>query len=365
MDEEKAEQTSGSLGIQPETCGSSEPNDEVAADSAGEMTQALAKGSVDAPVSQQPADLESPLEASLANEPVAASEIAEPVACEATEVVNVDAARADRDVAEMSCADAVSDAPAAAKAEAAAEAEAPRAPGKLLVLAPQNRDRAHGGAGSQTGKREWTFDRRRVAAVAAVVALATVAGALGGAMATASLMRGAGHTASGNTPLEASVARIDAEILALKAGLENNSKLATNQFGKTSDRLDRIEKAQAEPAARLTRLSEAVDKLRAAPVPLPSPPPIAAPATTTAVKEVTGSVTAAPAPPKTEVGRLPTVEGWVLRDVAYGGALIEGRRGVYEVYAGDPVPGLGRVDAIRRQDGRWVVVTSRGLIVAR
>jgi hypothetical protein len=68
---------------------------------------------------------------------------------------------------------------------------------------------------------------------------------------------------------------------------------------------------------------------------------------------------------KSEVARLPTVEGWVLRDVANGSALIEGRRGMFEVYAGDPVPGLGRVDAIRRQDGRWVVVTSKGLIVAR
>ena len=36
-----------------------------------------------------------------------------------------------------------------------------------------------------------------------------------------------------------------------------------------------------------------------------------------------------------------------------------------EVYAGDPVPGLGRIDAIRKQDGRWVVVTSKGLVVAR
>ena len=62
---------------------------------------------------------------------------------------------------------------------------------------------------------------------------------------------------------------------------------------------------------------------------------------------------------------MPTVEGWVLRDVANGSALIEGRRGMYEVFAGDPVPGLGRVDAIRKQDGRWVVVTSKGLIVAR
>jgi hypothetical protein len=62
---------------------------------------------------------------------------------------------------------------------------------------------------------------------------------------------------------------------------------------------------------------------------------------------------------------LPTVEGWVLRGVANGVALIESRRGIYEVYAGDPVPGAGRVDAIRRQDGRWVVVTSKGLIVGR
>ena len=88
------------------------------------------------------------------------------------------------------------------------------------------------------------------------------------------------------------------------------------------------------------------------------------------MKETTTSVAppaaAAPAAaPKPEVARLPNVEGWVLRDVAYGGALIESRRGVYEVYAGDAVPGLGRVDAIRKQDGRWVVVTSKGLIAAR
>ena len=42
------------------------------------------------------------------------------------------------------------------------------------------------------------------------------------------------------------------------------------QFNKTSDRLDKVEKAQAEPAAKLAKLSEAVDKLRAAPV---APPP--------------------------------------------------------------------------------------------
>ncbi len=159
------------------------------------------------------------------------------------------------------------------------------------------------------------------------------------------------------------MARIDADIVALKARLEQTAKTGVTQFNKTSDRLDKVEKAQAEPAAKLAKLSEAVDKLRSAQASAPPAP----------AKEVTGSVSqpaaaaaAAPAaPPKPEVARLPTVGGWVLRNVANGSALIEGRRGLYEVYAGDPVPGLGRVDAIRKQDGRWVVVTSKGLIVAR
>jgi hypothetical protein len=212
------------------------------------------------------------------------------------------------------------------------------------------------------------FGKRRFSAMAAMVALAMLAGALGGALATAGLTHFAGGDAAstGNGAIEASVARIDADILALKASVEHTSKTGIAQFNKTNDRLDKVEKAQAEPAAKLAKLSEAVDKLRAAPPAAPAPVAAAAPV---APKEVTGSITpaaAAPAAaPKAEVGRLPTVEGWVLRDVAHGGALIEGRQGVYEVYAGDPVPGLGRIDAIRRQDGRWVVVTSKGLIVAR
>jgi len=52
-----------------------------------------------------------------------------------------------------------------------------------------------------------------------------------------------------------------------------------------------------------------------------------------------------------------------VRDVRRGTALIEGRMGLIEVDQGDVVPGLGRVDAIRKQDGRWVVVTSKGLIM--
>ena len=250
----------------------------------------------------------------------------------------------------------------------AAEAAAPRIPGKIMIMSSGDRDWTDNEHSSEpeVTESQAMFGKRRIGALAAAVALAILAGALGGALASAALTRVAGDDAAtpGNHALEATVARIDADILALKAGVEHTSKLGMSQFNKTSDRLDKLEKAQAEPAAKIAKLSEAVDKLRAAPATAPAPV-AAAPA-----KDVTGSITppataAAATAPKVEVGRLPTVDGWVLRDVARGGALIEGRQGVYEVYAGDPVPGLGRIDAIRRQDGRWVVVTSKGLIVAR
>ena len=256
----------------------------------------------------------------------------------------------------------------AAKSDAA-KAEPTRFPGKVLIMSAGERNWDEGRAAPEMASEpaQGMFGKRRLA-VAAMLALAVVAGALGGAMATAGLSHFlSGDVASADShALEASIARIDADILALKAGVEHTSKLAVIQYNKTSDRLDKVEKAQAEPAAKLAKLSETIDKLRAPP-PAAAPVPVAA--APAAAKEVTGSVTPAAATPaaapKPELGRLPTVEGWVLRDVGNGGALIEGRRGVFEVYAGDPVPGLGRVDAIRRQDGRWVVVTTKGLIVAR
>ena len=271
----------------------------------------------------------------------------------------------------------------------APKVDAAHAPGKVMIMSPG--DRARGGKGSgpeiNAEPSSGMFGKRRLGALAAVAVLAAATGALGGALATAGLghFLGENTASAGNPTLEAAIARIDADIANLKVSVEHTSKVGMTQFNKTSDRLDKVEKAQAEPAAKLAKLSEAVERLRAAPV---------AAAAAAAAKEVTGSIAPVATAPasspksdvaksdvakseaakseaakseaaKSEVGRLPTVEGWVLRDVANGSALIEGRRGMFEVYAGDPVPGLGRVDAIRRQDGRWVVVTSKGLIVAR
>lgn len=249
----------------------------------------------------------------------------------------------------------------------------PPAPGQIFIMRPAHRSRNEEPAAERPKAEAAPAGKRRLLTVAAVIALAAMTGAIGGALATAGVMHFAARNGSPSPVhrLEASLARIDADVLALKSSVEHTSRMATGQYNKAGDRLDRLEKAQAEPAARLARLSEAVERLRAATA--------AAPAQSAAAREVTGSVTPSqqqvaavapvpvpvPAPPRTQPGRLPTVDGWVLRNVAHGSALVEGRGALYEVYAGDPLPGVGRVDAIRRQDGRWVVVTTKGLIVSR
>ncbi|WP_319797472.1 hypothetical protein [Nitrobacter sp.] len=281
--------------------------------------------------------------------------------------------------------------PAASKADApiiepglgrdAPKADAVRETGRMMMVPPSRStswDRPaidRGAAGDGDVRRS---GKRRLAAIAAVAVLAAITGAIGGSLAISGLRHGVASeqssaTASQTQALEATIKQLQSEVATLKGGIDRAAKGDAGQFARINDRLDKVEKAHAESAAKLTRLHETLDKQHAAVAPAASP---AVASSTSAATIVTGSIpttaasTAATAPvplpaPKPAVARLPAVEGWVLRDITDGGALIEGRGGLYEVYAGDPVPGLGRVNAIRKQDGRWVVVTSRGLIVAR
>jgi hypothetical protein len=359
----------------------------------------------EAPKSEAPKSEAAKFEALKAEAPkieVARAEAPKMAEAPKTEAPKVEVAKAEAPMAEVAKAEAVKAEAAKVEASRAAsgKVEAPkvdtskagavkpevrRFPAKPTTLTmmsqPSDRssDKKGGDAKAESGPVSPAPVKRRFTAIAAVLALAAITGALGGALATAGLTHFTGQgtvDAAGSAAdpaLEAWVARIDADILALKAGLEETSKTGASQFNQTGDRLDKIEQTLAEPAGnKLAKFSDAVDKLS-------TTPPAAANAMAAAPREpkdVTGSVTrqvvasAAPAPapgapPKPQVGRLPTLDGWVLRDVRRGGALIEGRAGLYEVYAGDPVPGLGKVDAIRKQDGRWVVVTTKGLVVAR
>jgi hypothetical protein len=248
-----------------------------------------------------------------------------------------------------------------AKLEASGE-DALRIASRVINMSSGNRawetDRA--GRKPQFGAGPVRPRKRRLVALVAAAAVAAVASAIGTLLTIPGLTGGFGHEAVSDRGLEESVARIDADVQALKASLESSSRLSLAQLSKTGEILAKLEKAQADPASKLGRLSEALELLREAPPQIATAPAAAA---RMATKESTGSITPQGSA-ASRVGRLPAVEGWLLRKISGGVALIEDRDGMYyEVHPGDPVPGLGRVDAIRRQDGRWVVVTSSGLII--
>lgn len=82
------------------------------------------------------------------------------------------------------------------------------------------------------------------------------------------------------------------------------------------------------------------------------------------------SITAAAATPQPETRittpvpetRPTTIEGWTLREVINGTAVVEGPGGSFRVARGDSLPGAGRVLAIFRWGNRLMVATSAGLI---
>jgi hypothetical protein len=191
------------------------------------------------------------------------------------------------------------------------------------------------------------------APLAAAIAFAVAIGAIAGAAATSSLMHDpspAPAVADATRALQDSVAQLGSELAALKAGVTNSQRSASTQFGKLTERLDRTEKAQAEPVGKLAKIQESIDRLeRRQQMAAVGPNP-----------DITGSV----APPKEE-SKPQVAEGWRLRDFYDGRAIVESRNGtLFKVMPGSNVPGLGRIETIKRENGKVVVVTASGIIAA-
>jgi hypothetical protein len=59
------------------------------------------------------------------------------------------------------------------------------------------------------------------------------------------------------------------------------------------------------------------------------------------------------------------VEGWKLVDYYAGRAVLENRKGtLFEVGPGATLPGVGKVETIKRVDGKVVVTTPKGIITS-
>jgi hypothetical protein len=199
---------------------------------------------------------------------------------------------------------------------------------------------ANGGA-----SRAW----RRLALPAVSLMVAVACGAAAGAAGIMSLgwatpifSQAAPAPAIANLP--STIEEMRSDITALKASVDAAGRSNSAQFAKLTERFDRLERSQT---VTLNKTDAAI------------------------AKETTGSITvpasaaaAQPVPPA-PVPQPVIVPGWGVREVYRGIALLQSRAGgMVEVEAGDVLPGLGRIEAVRREGGRWVVVTSRGMIMS-
>lgn len=178
---------------------------------------------------------------------------------------------------------------------------------------------------------------RRFLMLAATLAFAAALGSFVGSVSGSGLVQFISPTrpaaATDNTIVATQQMKAElAEINAIKTSLENAVRASTSQYTKIADRLDQLDRRSASSSA----------------------------------PDVTGSLANAAA----QSDQLPKLadrilQDWTVDDVQDGHALVESRYGgVFDVGAGNILPGLGRVDTIKRQDGHWVVLTARGTITS-
>jgi hypothetical protein len=146
--------------------------------------------------------------------------------------------------------------------------------------------------------------------------------------------------------MQQTIARLGKEITALKTSIAAANKPGHSQVTKTGDKI----------------IDKPIDKPVVAAKPAEQPDP--------ASPEITGSVpTPRSAPQVAAIESAPPArpvlaKGWSIRGVRGGLVYVQGRGDIYQVVPGAPLPGLGPVQSIKRQDGRWVVTTPKGIIVA-
>jgi len=150
---------------------------------------------------------------------------------------------------------------------------------------------------------------------------------------------------------EGSARDLGQEIEHIRSSAEQNQRELVAKLAHLGERLERIERRSAAPAP-----------VAAQPVVKPTPASPAKP-----VRQPAPAAKAKGAPKQTSTETKPGIDvkgiaNWTVLDVFDGTAALEGPRGLVEVTVGDNLPELGRVQAITRAGGRWVVATTKGVI---
>ena len=147
-----------------------------------------------------------------------------------------------------------------------------------------------------------------------------------------------------NAQLQKSVARLTKEVAALKTTVETTSKDSAARFAKLNDRLDK------PPETTGSISKQAV----VAPPPAPPAPMLSA--------EPTPLPPARPAGAQLERRPLPIIQGWTIYQIRNGVAWVDNGGELFAAQVGVPLPGLGPVEAVRREGSQWVVITPKGVI---
>jgi hypothetical protein len=195
---------------------------------------------------------------------------------------------------------------------------------------------------------------RRFALLAASLALAAAFGGLMGSLSTYSLATPKNDPAEPAHKLQAVLTQVTKDVAALKTSVDASNKSTTNQMAKIGERLDRSEKTLADPAAKLAALTETVSRIEKR---LASSAAVAA-------NDVTGSISTMAKTQNKDQSQPVGIPGWILREARQGRAVVENHDTLYEITPGAQLPGIGKVETITQQNGRWVVVTPKGLIVS-
>ena len=157
--------------------------------------------------------------------------------------------------------------------------------------------------------------------------------------------------------LRKQVSGVSENLDGLRTAVDLSSKATNDRFGRFGENLDRIERVSSSSTVKLDRLAQAQ-----APAPVASQPQTSSQAmpmmASVAAPEVTGSVS----PSERTSAPRKAVKGWSVRQAYEGIAILQSPNGVIEAVLGQQVPGLGRIEEIRNENGRLVVETSGGVV---
>lgn len=147
--------------------------------------------------------------------------------------------------------------------------------------------------------------------------------------------------------LQRTVSALSNDLAATHTALDSANKTANDRYDHFLQSLERVERGQTTAATHMDHV--AAEK-----------PQVARATTVAAPSDITGSVRQQLR--GSSARRETTIPGWSVRRAYEGVAVLVGQPGVIEVVLGQDVPDLGRIEDIRYENGRWLVLTSKGII---